>query len=364
MAAETMASAAAGGEVSGNASETLERVPAAKLNQAEEPAPSSPAEPPAAAAELAAAPGFDAVAETEAAAAPVDNASADNALADNAIIAAPASPAVPTPTVLRAAPSAKTSAASAVASPLPTTPPNTVDPSIQARLRKDGAITGAGAVSLDTPIAPVAPTQAPAPAAKPVPKAAAKPAAKAKKATTKAPSVTAAPAGVPVPAASINAPSGPGLFVDSSVLNLGNVGSEADPALLVGSFRTAFDRVRPQTGATVAPNAAAAPAIAAPAVAPAPAVPVAPALAPAPAAAVTADPGSAEVGTPTTVGPQTVERCVTALFGPTDRRIVAAASATLGNRPVWVIRVESSSGTVDLVLNPTGCAELLRQPVS
>jgi hypothetical protein len=285
-----------------------------------------------------------------------------------------------------------------LASPLAATPSITAVLPSQPRMRsKDSAQGGAtagvagsvGSLTSDSGNVPI-----PSSVARPVPKtstksvaeatpdatpdATAKAAAKAKKAPTKAAPATAAPsAAAPAVTASASGPE----VLDPSVLNLGNVGSEADPSALVGRFRLAYDRARPQPAATVAPSPAATSSVTvpstsvavpvAPAAGPAPPAqvvpaPAAPAVAvtPAPAVAVSADPVFAETGTPSALAPQTVERCVTAVFGPADRRIVAAASGVLGKRKVWVVRVEAATGTFDVILNAASCAELLRQPVS
>jgi hypothetical protein len=141
-------------------------------------------------------------------------------------------------------------------------------------------------------------------------------------------------------------------------LNLDNLGSEADPDALIDRFRSAYDQARSLTSATATtgPNANP-PAAAASPLPPSP-------VAPAPAIAVSADPALSVTGTPSTTTPQTIERCVTARFGPTNRQIAAAASATFANRPVWVLRVVTDSTTVDLIIETATCAEVFRRPVS
>jgi hypothetical protein len=394
MAAETAAAAAS--DVLSYSTDSLSRVPAAELNQALEPA-AAPAPAAGVAPPVPLTPSNDvAVAETEAASAALEFDTADNAAVapPNAAAPAVATPAAPRVTAPLVVPSPST----VLASPLAATPSITAVLPSQPRMRsKDSAQGGAtagvagsvGSVISDSGNVPI-----PSSVARPVPKtstksvaeatpdatpdATAKAAAKAKKAPTKAAPATAAPsAAAPAVTASASGPE----VLDPSVLNLGNVGSEADPSALVGRFRLAYDRARPQPAATVAPSPAATSSVTvpstsvaaplAPAAGPAPPAqvvpaPAAPAVAvtPAPAVAVSADPVFAETGTPSALAPQTVERCVTAVFGPADRRIVAAASGVLGKRKVWVVRVEAATGTFDVILNAASCAELLRQPVS
>jgi hypothetical protein len=392
MAAETASAAAS--DVLSYSTDSLSRVPAAELNQALEPA-AAPAPAVGVAPPVPLAPSNDAaVAETEAASAALEVDTADNAVAapnaaaPNAAapaVAAPAAPRVTAPLVVVPSP------ATVLASPLAAIPSIAAVLPSQPRMRsKDSAEGGAnagvassvGSVSSDsgnvpTPssVARLVPKTSTKTSTKSATDATAKAAAKAKRAPTKAIPATAAPSAA-APAVTASA-SGPELL-DPSVLNLGNVGSEADPTALVGRFRLAYDRARPQSAATVALSPAAtssatvpSTSVAAPvtpAAAPAQAVvpaaaAAAPAVAPAPAVAVGADPEFGEPGTPSTLAPQTVERCVTAVFGPADRRIVAAASGVLGSRKVWVVRVEAATGTFDVILNAASCAELLRQPL-
>jgi hypothetical protein len=373
MAAETMAAAAV--ERSNIPLETLARVPAANLDQVVEPA--SAAEFGDEKGLAAGAPSdqpTEAVAETEAAAAAID------VETDNVLGASPSA----APTEDPIAPSARPVAPSIKAPAPPTTPAKPLSPAVspaptndaaaktRAKDATQGAIGGAGSATAASPVPAKSPESTPTPTRTQAPK----PAAKAKRTPAKSaspvapspsPAATAAPAAAAASAPQLAIP-----VVDPTVLNLGNVGPEVDPAALISRFRTAYDRVRPQPPTTLAPAptiiAPAAPAVA-PAPAPAPAsaasaVVPAPSMAPAPASAVSADPVFAETGTPTTLASQSVERCVTNLFGATDRQIIAAAGAILGNRPVWVVRVQSSTETVDVIVNISSCAELSRQPVS
>jgi hypothetical protein len=376
MAAETMAAAAAV-ERSNIPLDTLSRVPAANLDQIVEPA---------SAAEVgddkrlaAGAPpdqSAEAVAETEAAAAAID-VETDSVLGAS-MSAAPAEDRIP-PSTRPLAPSVKapvppTTPTKPISPAVSPAPPNDAAAKTRAKDATQGAVGGAGSATVPSPVP--APVPAPTPESTPTPTRtqAPKPAAKAKKTPAKsAAPVAPSPSPAAAAASAATAASTPQLaipVVDPSVLNLGNVGPEVDPAALISRFRTAYDRVRPPT-TNAPPSTTIAPA--APAVAPAPAAPAsatsaasvivpAPAVAPAPAAAVSADPVFAETGTPTTLASQSVERCVTNLFGATDRQIIAAASAILGNRPVWVVRVQFSTETVDVIINMSTCALLLRQP--
>ncbi len=335
MAAETMAAA---GDISATA-DTVARIPAAKLNQAVEDGAAKPAA--GGDKGLAAAgtpppnpaPAADAVEEIAATA-------IDARAVENEVLPVPVLTLPRTATAPAAAPKATIDAAGSQQ---------------RAKDQTQGAAARSGSTSASAPTASPVTT----PAASP------KPAAKRKQAPTKgsanvianvtaSPSPAATAATAPLPEGTIS--------LDPSVLNLGNLGPEADPSALVSRFRTIYDRVRPpgtplvsgQTQTSL-PSAPVTPA-------PAPAVAAAP-VAPAPAVAASADPVFAETATPTALGSQSVDRCVTNLFGATDRQVIAVASATLGNRPVWLVRVQSGTGTADLILNMTSCAELLRQPV-
>ena len=358
MAAETTAAAAvAQNDLSDHSSDTASPEPAAELNQPFVPTSALPAGPLKGAGIIP--PGsvnqsFDAVAETEAAA-------IGNPPADKAVVTTNPAPNTPPNTRPRTVQRATT--------PPVTAPPVTAAPvqnsgdTLAARLpSKDvaGGAVGGGA-------SPEAPSIA---SASPVTKPAPKRSAKTKRtpgvvASSPSPKQVVAPAAPGTATSAASAASGQFTIpvVEPGVLNLGNVGSEADPTALLGRFRSAYDLVHPQSAATVIPNPAATGSITS---APAPAAPAAaaPAAAPAPAVAVSADPVFAETGTPTTVAVKTVEQCVTGLFETSNQRIVAAASGTLANRTVWVIRVASSTRTVDLILNAVSCTELLRQPVS
>ncbi len=340
-AAETAAAAAAASSVT---TDTLARIPAAELNQVLEPAALPSNDNPSAGAGAPGSEGaadgqtrLDPVPETEAAAAAIENESIDNA-----------APATTSATVRPTIPPA-------TAAPLATIAP-AIESSAKTVLRSKAATTAA-----------LSDEQAPKPPASAVTNSPAKPTTKAK-APAKAPSIAPqVPAPAPAPAAAATAAPAAASgqltvpLIDPSILNLGNVGSEADPVALINRFRSSYDRARPQP--TVDPAlAATTPVAPAPAVTPTPAV-AAPAVA-APAAAVAADPVFAEPASPATpLAPQSVERCITTLFGP-DRRIVAAANGTINSRTVWVVRVESGAGTVDVVLNMASCTEILRQPVA
>ena len=376
MAAETTAAAAAALEPAASVTpNTLSRVSAAELGQSVESANELPAsrDNGTTVAETSsnlnsdAVPNRDASAETVAAA--LDSESFDNTAARTSP-ALSTSPPPPPATVPGATSPVKTPIKPAPlpapvpqpvplpdAAPLPdvspTSPPIATSAKTAAK-SKDAVATGSAGVNV-VGAAPVTP-RGPA-----VTKASPKPSSKAKKArTTKStsapsPAATAAPSpavAAPAAAAAIAAPTSGQLsvpIVDSAVLNLGNIGHDADPAALIIRFRSTYDRVRPQASATTAPS----PIAAAPAAAP---------VAPAPAAAVSADPVFGDAGPPSTLAPSTVDRCVSVLFGSSDRQIVAAASGTIGSRSVWIVRVGSASGTVDLIIEMTNCAELLRQP--
>lgn len=347
MAAETTAAAAvAQNDLSDHSSDAASPETAAELNQPFVPTSALPAGSLKGAGIIPAVSvnqSFDAVAETQAAA-------IDNPRADTPVVTTIPAPNTP--------PNTRPPAVQRVTTPPVTAAPvKTSGDTLAARLpSKDvaGGAVGGGA-------SPEAPTIASAsPVVKPAPKRSAK--------TKKTPTVVAsnaAPKQVVAPASPASATSAAsGQFtipvVDRLVLNLGNVGSEADPTALLGRFRSAYDLIHPQPAAAATPKPAATGSIT-----PSPAAAVAPApAAAAPAAAVSADPVFAETGTPVTVAVQTVEQCVTGLFGTSKQRIVAAASGTLAGRTVWVIRVASSTGTVDLILDAVSCTELLRQPVS
>lgn len=355
MAAETVAAAAPEPvqEAADNAPAT-ERVPAASLNQdALEPAAQLPAvdSKGALGAETS---GQDSgpITETEDGVAAIEN---EFGVTSPAPLSK-STPRLTTETVARPAAGPVTKPAAAAApspSPAPSPPAaapladSPIDAAAKAK-RQDSPAAG------DAIAAPVSPA--------PKKKATKKTATTSSKSTAKA--APQQPAGVAKPAAPAAAATAApaaassvsSLVLDPSVLNLGNLGTDIDSTALVTRFRTAYEQARPQASSPtseVLPPSPAAPAAAAPAVNPAPAVAVG-------AESAFGDSRSSILAPSST---PSLDRCVTALFGPNDRRVVAAANATVGNRSVLVVRVSASSSTFDVVIEPTTCTELLRVPV-
>ena len=253
-----------------------------------------------------------------------------------------------------AAPSPSLSPSPPAAAPLPDSP---IDAAAKAKRQDSPAVGGA-----------ITAPASPAPKKKATKKTATK-----KTATTSSKSTAKAapqqPAGVAKPAAPAAAATAApaaassvsSLVLDPSVLNLGNLGTDIDPTALVARFRTAYDQAKPQASSPTSEVLPPSPAAAAPAASAA----AAPAVNPAPAVAVGVERGFGDSQSSTIAPSSTpsLDRCITALFGPNDRRGVAAATATVGNRSVLVVRVSASSSTFDVVIEPTTCTELLRLPV-
>ena len=261
-------------------------------------------------------------------------------------VARPAAGPVTKP-VAAAAPLPSLSPSPPAAAPLPDSP---IDAAAKAKRQDSPAVGGA----ITAPASPA-----------PKKKATKKTATTSSKSTAKA--APQQPAGVATPAAPAAAATAApaaassvsSLVLDPSVLNLGNLGTDIDPTALVARFRNAYDQAKPQASS---PTSEVLPPSPAPAAA-APAAP-APAVNPAPAVAVGVERGFGDSQSSTIAPSSTpsLDRCITALFGP-NRRVVAAATATVGNRSVLVVRVSASSSTFDVVIEPTTCTELLRLPV-